>query len=113
MKTLDAKNKKIGRIASVAARMLMGKDEADYTPNKDKNTKVQIINASKAKIDFKKLRDTKYTRYSGYASGLKEESMQDVIKKKGYAEVFRKAVSGMLPKNTLKNNRMKNLEIID
>lgn len=113
MKILDAKNKTIGRIASAAAKTLMGKDDPKYTPNKESTAKVQIINASKAKMDQKKMRNTTLNRYSGYASGLKTPSIEQVIAKKGIKEIFRRAVSGMIPRNSLKVGRMKNLEILD
>ncbi|HRY30935.1 MAG TPA: 50S ribosomal protein L13 [Candidatus Paceibacterota bacterium] len=113
MKTIDAQNKTLGRIASAAAKILMGKDEAKYTPHISSGAKVQIINASKMKIDSRKARDTKHSRYSHYPGGLKFASWSETIAKKGYAELVRKAVSGMLPTNTLKKGRMKNLEILD
>ncbi|HMO78596.1 MAG TPA: 50S ribosomal protein L13 [Candidatus Paceibacterota bacterium] len=113
MKIIDAKDKTIGRVASQVAKMLMEKDSASYTPNKTSTQQVQIINASLAKINFKKKIEKEYTRYSGYPGGIKYQTLGDLISKKGYGEVFRKAVYGMLPKNTLKNQRMKNLIIKD
>jgi len=50
-----------------------------------------------------------YSRYSGYPGGLKQPTMADVIAKKGYGEIFREAVSGMLPKNKLRARMLKNL----
>lgn len=113
MKTIDAKNRSIGRVASEAAKALMGKDSVDFKNNAVKSEKVQIVNASKAKISQKKLLDKVYTRYTGYAGGLRSESLEKLLEKKGHTEVFRKAVSGMLPNNKLKKARIKNLVIID
>jgi large subunit ribosomal protein L13 len=113
MKTIDAQNKSLGRIASAAAKMLMGKDEPDYTPHIPCGQKVQIINASKIKFDAKKLKNTKHAHYTEYHSGLKEITLEKEIERKGYSEVVKKAVSGMIPTNTLKKGRLQNLEILD
>lgn len=113
MKIVDAENRTIGRVATEVARALMGKDKASYKPNVLSEEKVKITNASKAKIDQKKLREKIYQRYTGHPSGRKTMTLEELITKKGYAEVFRKAVYGMLPSNRMRKLRMKNLEIID
>lgn len=108
---IDAANKRVGRVATEAARALMGKHVPGYRPHVFPKTKVSITNASKAHIDARKKTDKKYKSYSGYPGGLKETSMRSVIEKKGYTEVFRKAIKGMLPKNKLSDRMMKNLTI--
>jgi large subunit ribosomal protein L13 len=113
MKTIDAQNRTIGRVATEAAMGLMGKNKPDYEPNKKPTEKVEIINASKAKISIKKLEEKIYKRYTGYPSGLKERTLQELITKKGYREVFEKAVRGMLPNNKLRAIMLKNLTIKD
>lgn len=113
MKIIDAENKTIGRVASEAAKCLLGKDSADYQPNVVVKSGVQITNAAKAKIDLKKLSDKKYQWYTGYPSGLKERTLSEMIAKKGYGEIFKKAVYGMLPDNKLRSERMKQLEILE
>ncbi len=109
--TLDAQNKKIGRIAAQAAVYLMGKNTPGFTRNAMPETKVEIINTSKASIDDKKLDQKTYSRYSGYPGGLRQPTMAQVIAKKGYSELFKEAVSGMLPKNKLRSRMMNNLTI--
>lgn len=113
MKTIDAQNKSIGRVATEAAMTLMGKDKADYKPNAKPTAKVKITNASKAKISQKKMDEKVYTRYTQYPGGLRKRTLAELIAKKGYQEVFRKAVYGMLPNNKLRRIRMNNLEITD
>ncbi|MDQ5969127.1 MAG: large subunit ribosomal protein, partial [Patescibacteria group bacterium] len=54
-----------------------------------------------------------YSRYSGYPGGLRQPTMEQVIAKKGYSELFREAVSGMLPKNKLRAKMMKNLIVTE
>lgn len=113
MKIIDAQNKPIGRVATEAAMALMGKDKVEYQPNNQPATKVQIENASKAKISQKKLKEKMYTRYTGYPGGLRERTLEELIEKKGYGEVFKKAVYGMLPDNKLRKIMMSNLEITE
>lgn len=111
--TLDAENKKIGRIATVAAEYLMGKNLPDFARNVIPEVTVEIKNTSKVIIDDKKLTQKTYSRYSGYPGGLKQPTMEQVIAKKGYGELFREAVSGMLPKNKLRARMMKNLIVTE
>jgi large subunit ribosomal protein L13 len=113
MKKFDAENKTIGRVASEVAKALIGKDSPDYQPNVVIKDDVQIVNASKAKIDMKKLKTKKYQWYTGFPGGLREKNLEQMIEKKGYGEIFKKAVYGMLPDNKLRSERMKKLEIID
>lgn len=111
--TLDAENKKIGRIATQASVYLMGKNLPDFKRNMAPKVKVEIKNTSKAEIDSKKMEQKTYSRYSGYPGGLRQPKMKEVVAKKGYSELFREAVSGMLPKNKLRAIMMKNLIITE
>ena len=111
--TLDATNKAFGRIASEAAVLLMGKDNPSFRKNVVADVKVNIINASKTKYDSKKLKGKIYQRYSGYPGGRRERTMQEVIDKKGYKEIFEKAVYGMLPANRLRSILMEKLTVTD
>lgn len=113
MKTIDAKNRSIGRVATEAAMALMGKDKANYRDNVVSDIKVTIINASQLKIDQKKLKNKIYQTYSGYPGGQKEKTLEQLITKKGYSDVLIHAINGMIPTNRLKKDRLKNLEIID
>ncbi len=107
--TIDATNKAVGRVASEAAFKLMGKNKADYQPNIAPNVNVSIINVSKANIPLKKFKNKEYLRHSQYPGGQKSETMEKVIAKFGYGEVFKRAVYGMLPKNKLRAIMIKNL----
>lgn len=109
--TIDATGKKIGRVATEAAVFLMGKNQPGFVRNKVSGVKVEILNTSKADIDEKKLMQKRYVRYSGYPGGIKSPTMKNVIEKKGYREVFKLAVYGMLPSNKLRPIIMKNLLI--
>ncbi|MBU1557897.1 50S ribosomal protein L13 [Patescibacteria group bacterium] len=109
--TIDAKGKKLGRIASEAAILLMGKNTPDFQKNEVPSVKVNIENSSDLNIDDKKLDNKEYQRYSGYPGGRKVRMMKEVIAKKGYGEIVEKAVYGMLPANKLRAKMMKNLII--
>jgi large subunit ribosomal protein L13 len=111
--TIDAQNKKLGRLATEIAVLLMGKNRADFARNKIPEIKVKIVNAGKIFVTQKKQESETYKRYSGYSSGLKEPTMRKVIANKGMREVLRVAVKGMLPKNKLRDRMMQNLIITD
>ncbi|MBM3261248.1 50S ribosomal protein L13 [Candidatus Kaiserbacteria bacterium] len=111
--TIDASGKAIGRVASEAAKMLMGKTTASYTPNIRSNVRVTVINAAKLTLRERKALQKTYTRYSGYPGGFKKETLSKLNERKGHGEAVRRAVQRMLPNNTMRTARMKNLIISD
>ena len=110
---IDATNKRLGRVASDAAHILMGKDASTFAKNLVPLVKVKIEHASKLDISAKKKAQTLYSRYSGYPGGLKQENMAHLIARKGHREALRVAIYGMLPKNNLRDRRIKNLTITE
>ncbi|MEK7133914.1 MAG: 50S ribosomal protein L13 [Patescibacteria group bacterium] len=110
---IDAAGKTLGRVASEAAKALMGKMRADYTPNIDSNVKVSIENAGKLYIREHKRTQKIYTTYSGHPGGLKRESLASLSARKGRGEAIRRAVARMLPRNTMHTPRLKNLIITE
>ena len=109
--TIDASGKKLGRVASEASSILMGKNLTTFARNKYHFIKVHIQNVSKADISEKKRVEKTYDRYTGYPGGRRVETAEKVIATKGYTELFRKAIYGMLPSNKLRSRIMKNLII--
>lgn len=109
--TIDAKGKRLGRVASEAAHYLMGKHQTNFAKNVVADVEVEIVNVGELKIAPKKLEQSKHLRYSGYPGGLKERTFQEVINKSGHQELVRKAVYGMLPGNRLRPHLMKRLTI--
>lgn len=109
--TIDAAGRTLGRIASEAAKALMGKMSPDYTPNKRSDVKVVITNASKLHMGERKRLQKVYRSYSGYPGGLRSERFEELVARKGYDASIRHAVSRMLPNNTFRVGRMKNLKI--
>jgi len=108
---IDATGKRLGRVASEIASILIGKTNPDFQKNEVANVKVEVVNSSKMDITEKKARTKVYTNYSGYPGGLKKRTLNEVVAKKGYAEVLEKAVSGMIHNNKLKKIILKNLII--
>lgn len=97
---LDARGQVLGRLASQAARLLIGKDKPNYAPYLDLGDYVVVINAKEVKVTGKKEKQKVYRRYSGYPSGLKEETLEQ-LRKRRPEEVIRRAVLGMLPRGKL------------
>lgn len=109
--TIDAQGKKLGRVASDAAAHLMGKHTSAFAKNVVCEDKVEIVNVKLADISaVKKVKDT-YVTYTGHRGGLNSESLAHLIARRGMTEVFKRAVTRMLPPNKLRDLRLKNLII--
>lgn len=111
MKTIDASGRTLGRVASEAAVMLMGKSSARFERNVYSGFPVKIVNVSKIRITARKLEEIKHKRYSGNPGGLRITSAKETVEKKGYPELVRFAIYQMLPGNKLRREMMKNLTI--
>jgi large subunit ribosomal protein L13 len=109
--TIDAAGKPLGRLASIAAQKLMGKENPFYARNKISGGRVRIINLKQAVFSGKKMRQKIYYRHTGYIGHLKEEKLAHLWKNKPQ-EVFRRTIYGMLPKNKLRNRMLKRLEVV-
>ncbi len=107
---LDGKDQVLGRLASRAARILIGKDKPVYTPFLVSGDHVVIINAEKVRVTGRKMEQKVYRRHSGYPGGLKEVSLKH-LKQTRPTEVVREAILGMLPKNRLRARLAKRLRI--
>ena len=70
---IDADGQVLGRVATLAARLLQGKHKATYTPFIDTGDHVVIVNAAKVKLTGRKEEQKLYRRHSGYEGGLREE----------------------------------------
>ena len=110
---IDAGGKTLGRVASAAAKALMGKTSAAYTPHIPDTAKVLITNASKLHMTDKKKRTKIYNNYSGYPGGLREESLSSLTSRKGNGAALIIAIERILPRNTMRVSRMKRLTITD
>jgi len=111
--TIDAKGKKLGRVAAQAAVYLMGKNRVDFVRHKAPSVKVVITNASKISITEKKKASTVYKHYSGHQGGLKIENLGKLSERRGYSEGLKRAIKGMIPDNKLRPGMLKRLTITD
>jgi large subunit ribosomal protein L13 len=111
--TIDAEGKVLGRVASAAAKALMGKTDPSYVANKVSDVRVYIKNASKTKVTEKRLKETLHETYSGQPGGFKQKTNAKIIEKKGWIGLYELAVYGMLPSNKLRSLMMKRLTITE
>lgn len=111
--TIDAAGGALGRVASEAASVLLGKKSAHFVKNEVLPVEVEIVNASKLAMTEKRISGKEYTHYTGYPGGLRITPLAHLIEKKGVSEALRKAVDGMIPRNKLRKERMKRLTITD
>lgn len=107
---LDASEITLGRLATAAARLLIGKDKATFSPHVDGGDYVIVINTDNLKVTGQKMTDKMYRRHSGYPGGLKEKQLKDVIESDSTRAVF-EAVRGMLPVNKLRSGRLLRLKL--
>ncbi len=106
---INAAGKKLGRIASEAAKVLMGKHSAQFENNRVADVRVVIENASKLDVTYKKKRQEVRKRYTGYPGGQRVDSLGEFVERKGIGETVKDTVKRMLPRNRLRDARMKNL----
>jgi len=110
MHEIDAAGKSVGRIATQAAMLLRGKNKATFAPHVDAGDCVTIVNAGQVRFTGRKLVQKDYYHHTMHPGGLKTEPMARVFAKNP-TEVMRRAVYGMLPKNSLRDAMMKRLTI--
>jgi len=107
---IDATDKALGRLATQAARILIGKDKATFTPYLDSGDHVVVINADKVKMTGNKVDQKVYYSHSGYPGGLKAVPAKRVREARP-EWVVREAIVGMLPKNKLRARRARKLRV--
>jgi large subunit ribosomal protein L13 len=109
---IDATDQVLGRLCTRVAKMLRGKYKPIYTPNADCGDNVIIINASKVRLTGKKWTDRVYLTYSLYPGGQRKHTPESIFRKpNGPETLVRKVVKGMLPKNRLGRQLLKNLYV--
>lgn len=97
---IDAESKTLGRLATEAARILVGKNLPSYNPSRDIKNAVIIINADKVEISGKKGLNKFYRHHSGQVGGMKLETFNE-LQERLPGRVVEKAIKGMLPKGPL------------
>ena len=107
---VDATDRPAGRLAVQIANMLRGKTKPTFTPHLDTGDFVVVINADKVKLTGSKEEKKIYKHYTGYPSGLKEYTA-DQVREKNPTRIISQAVRGMLPHNRLGRSMFKKLKI--
>lgn len=107
---IDAKNQILGKVAVKAANILRGKHKPTFTPHVDTGDMVVIINADKIKVTGKKLQQKTYLRYSGYPSGQRSLTLEQMLVKSP-SKVISLAVNRMIPSGALGNQIKTKLKI--
>lgn len=107
---VDAKGKILGRLGTEIATYLTGKQKPDYSPHMDSGDYVIVINAKDVELTGKKKLQKLYRSHSGFPGGFKEVTFTRMNLEKP-TEVIKHAVSGMLPDNRTKRNRLARLKV--
>ncbi|MCG2809087.1 MAG: 50S ribosomal protein L13 [Candidatus Portnoybacteria bacterium] len=107
---IDAKNQILGRMAVEVANLLRGKGKADFVPYLDMGDNVVVINTDQIRVTGNKLKQKIYYRHTGYPGGIKEEVLENLLKRDS-RKVIKTAVYGMLPKNKLRDKFIKKLTL--
>jgi large subunit ribosomal protein L13 len=107
---IDAEGQRLGRVATLAADLLRGKNKPEYTPHQEIGDYVIIVNADKVVLTGRKSTDKMYYRHSGYPGSLRAVSFAKMIKRKPQFPVEH-AIRGMLPHNRLGRKLFTNLKV--
>ena len=97
---IDAEGQVLGRLATLAARLLQGKNKPTYTPFIDTGDHVVVVNAAKVKLTGRKEDQKIYRQHSGYEGGLREERAR-LVRARKPQKLVEDAVHGMLPKTKM------------
>jgi large subunit ribosomal protein L13 len=107
---VDAEGKTLGRLASVVAATLRGKNKPTFAPHMDMGDFVIVVNAEKIRVTGKKETQKHYYRHSQYPGGFKATALRDV-RATHPERIIESAVRGMLPHNVLGEQQFKKLKI--
>ena len=108
---IDASGLVVGRLASLVALRLRGKDKPTFTPHVDCGDNVIIINAAKAVFTGRKLERKVYHHHTGFIGGIKERTARSILEGRFPERVIEKAIERMVPRGPLGRAQMKNLRV--
>ncbi len=107
---IDASDRTLGKLATEAAVLLMGKHKPTFSPNLDTGDNVIVINAEKVQVTGNKLKQKQYYRHSDYPGGFKSISLEKMMQDDP-TRVIEHAVKGMLPHTRLGAQMRKKLRV--
>lgn len=108
---VDATDVVLGRLASRIATILRGKHKPIFTPHVDTGDHVIVVNAEKVKLTGRKREQKLYHRHSGYVGSIKTVNADKLLSGPHADRVVRRAVTGMLPKNSLGRKMLSKLRV--
>ncbi|HYD66468.1 50S ribosomal protein L13 [Azospirillum sp.] len=108
---VDADGLVLGRLASILANMLRGKNKPTYTPHMDCGDHIVVINAEKVKLTGNKRKDDIFYWHTGYPGGIKGRSKGQILDGKYPERVIEKAVERMIPRGPLGRRQMTHLKV--
>ncbi|KAI0782602.1 60S ribosomal protein L23 [Abortiporus biennis] len=109
---VDASDRVLGKLAERIAIVLMGKHKPIFDASADCGDYVVVSNARNVKVTGRKADQNIYRHHTMFPGGLKEIPYKEMMQRKP-DEIIRQAVSGMLPKNTLRDRRLERLRIFE
>lgn len=107
---LDAAALSLGRLSTIAARLLIGKDKPTFTPHVDSGDFVIIINSDQLRVTGAKKDQKKYWRHSGYPGAIRSRTLTEQLERDS-TQVIIHSIRGMLPVNKLRDGRLKRLKV--
>jgi large subunit ribosomal protein L13 len=107
---IDAQGVILGKLATKAAMLLMGKTKPSYTPFLDTGDHVIVINAEKVRLTGRKEENKVYRHFTGYPGGLVEKSFKRVRAERPI-RIVEDAIQGMLPKTKLGKQMYRKLQV--
>jgi len=109
-RVIDGQDVVLGKLASKAAMLLMGKTKPSYTPFLDTGDHVIVINAEKVRLTGRKEDNKVYRHFTGYPGGLVEQSFRRVRQERP-TRIVEEAIRGMLPKTKLGKQMFRKLKV--
>ena len=107
---IDAEGQTLGRLSTLIADTLRGKNKPEYTPHIDTGDFVVVINAEKITVTGNKLTEKVYYRHTGYPGGLRSRTLEEQLDRRP-EEVIRTAVKGMIPRTRLGRAQLRKLKV--
>jgi large subunit ribosomal protein L13 len=108
---IDAEGVVLGRLATIVANILRGKNKPTFTPHMDMGDNVIVINADKVQMTGNKRADKRYYWHTGHPGGIKSRTAREILEGKHPERVVIKAVERMITRNSLGAKQMANLRV--
>lgn len=108
---VDAAGKNLGRLSTLIARKLSGRDRVDFTAHIDNGAYIIVTNAAEVAVSGTKETVKMYRSHSQYLGGLKETNLAK-MRKKNPAHILEHSIKGMLPKNKLQSGMLLRLRVV-